>query len=439
MKAKLVPIYFQSSQDQEFIKGVENLKRFFSQEADILEPLPLGSPLPEVDAVVFPQILGDAFRRAEEITRIEIPIMVITSDFGTVNMWDWEIVSYLRSRGIKVFAPYDLEVSKALLRSLALKREMLEANFLVFQDNPGKGMQASIFKRFYWWEEECIRTINKKFGISVNKKSLKQLAEKTKNIEDDRARKAWYRWNFPIGKISEEALLSALKLYLALKQEIEENPKIKAVGMNCLNESFYLDTTPCLAWSILFEEQGLIWGCEADLLSMLTKFIVYNTLRSPVMMSNVYPFLMGRAALQHERISSFPKIDEPENHLLIAHCGYFGLMPPSFANIWTLRPRVLQIVDQNATAVDACFPEGPVTLVKIDPSLSRLQMIQGQLKGYVEYPNSDCLRGGIIRVPDGYKVMERLYSHHTCILIGHHSHALKDVASVLGLDVEELK
>ena len=66
-------------------------------------------------------------------------------------------------------------------------------------------------------------------------------------------------------------------------------------------------------------------------------------------------------------------------------------------------------------------------------------MIQGQLKGYVEYSNSDCLRGGIIQVPDGHKVMERLYSHHACISTGHHSHALKNVASVLGLDVEELK
>jgi|GEM_PF-4231123 len=38
MKAKLIPIYFQSARDREFVKGVEHLKRFFSQEADILEP-----------------------------------------------------------------------------------------------------------------------------------------------------------------------------------------------------------------------------------------------------------------------------------------------------------------------------------------------------------------------------------------------------------------
>jgi len=439
VKAKLVPIYFQSAQDEEFVKGVENLKKFFSQEADILDPLPLGDPLPEADAVVFPQILGDAYRRVEAIAKIKIPIMVITSDFGTVNMWDWEIVSYLRSKGIKIFAPYDLEMSKVLLRGLALKREMPETDFLVFQDNPGEGMQASIFKRFYWWEEECVQAINARFGVSIKKKSLKQLAEKARKVEEDIARKTWYRWNFPIGKISEQALLAALKLYLALRQEIEENPKVKVAGMNCLNESFYLDTAPCLAWSILFEEKGIIWGCEADLLSMLTKFIVYSTLRSPIMMSNVYPFLVGRAALQHERISNFPKVDEPENHLLIAHCGYFGLMPPSFANTWTLKPRVLQIVDPNATAVDACFPLGPVTLVKIDPSISRMQIIQGELKGYVEYPDSDCLRGGIIKVSDGHKLMESLYSHHACILTGHHSHVLKNVAYLLGLEVEESK
>ena len=36
------------------------------------------------------------------------------------------------------------------------------------------------------------------------------------------------------------------------------------------------------------------------------------------MMTNLYPFLMGQAALAHERIPHFPAVDEPENHILAA-------------------------------------------------------------------------------------------------------------------------
>ncbi len=57
-------------------------------------------------------------------------------------------------------------------------------------------------------------------------------------------------------------------MYLAIKEEVEKDPDIKGAGINCLNESFYSDTTPCLAWSLLYEEKGLVWACEADTISL---------------------------------------------------------------------------------------------------------------------------------------------------------------------------
>ena len=63
--------------------------------------------------------------------------------------------------------------------------------------------------------------------------------------------------------------------------------------MNCLNESRYSDTTPCLAWNMLYEEQSMIWGCEADIVAMLTKYILNKSLDVPIMMTNIYPFPDG--------------------------------------------------------------------------------------------------------------------------------------------------
>jgi len=299
-------------------------------------------------------------------------------------------------------------------------------------------MYPSIFKRFYWWEDECSERIKDKFGIRIFKKSYKTLGEKAKNISDQKAREVWSAWNFSTQDVTEKAILSAVKIYIALKEEIDKNSTIKRAGMNCLNESFYSDTTPCLAWCMLFAEKGLIWACEGDTMSLLTKFIVYHTLHQPIMMSNVYPFLMGKAALKHEKIDHFPEVDNPANYLLVAHCGYFGLMPPSFASEWTLRPPVLEIVDKNATAVDARFPLGPVTLTKFDSTLNKLLIVEGTLQGYKQYPGSDCRNGGIIKISDGRRLMENLYSHHLLIITGHHSAALKNLARLLDFEAQTI-
>src|SRR5665647_3752286 len=106
MKAKLVPVYFKSGMDEDFKKQIDNLKTLLKDIAEITEPVLLGSKLPDSDAVIFPQLLGDAFKQINLLKKITIPIIITTSDFGTVNMWDWEIVAFMKTEGIDVFSPY---------------------------------------------------------------------------------------------------------------------------------------------------------------------------------------------------------------------------------------------------------------------------------------------------------------------------------------------
>jgi len=438
MKAKLVPVYFSKEKDHEFDLQVQTLKELLENEAEFLEPVQLGNSIPPADAVVFPKLVGQAYRELKSFKNINIPIIVLTSEFGTVSMWDWEIVSFLKTQGITVFAPYDISLTRAVCRSIALKREMKDTRFLVFQDNPGEGMQASIFKRFFWWEEQCTNLIKEKFGIKIIKKSFKKLGNDAGKISDKDAEKVLKEREIKTENVTPEALKSAVKMYLAVKKELESEQNIGGVGMNCLNESFYTDTTPCLAWNLLFEEKELIWACEADIMALLTKCLVYKTLRTPIMMSNVYPFLVGMAALKHEKIKSFPDIKEPQNHILVAHCGYLGVVPESFSSEWTLRPKVLEIVNENATAIDARLPVGDLTLVKIDPTLTRLQIVEGALEGYVQYPGSDCRNGALIRVPNGYKLMDSFYSHHNCLATGHISEGIKVISRVFKMELEDL-
>lgn len=442
MKANLTPLYFREVTDPDFVKQLAILNDLLKEQADFLEPVKLGQSIPdETDAVIFPQMLGDAFRQVDAFKTLPQPILVVTSEFGTVSMWDWEINSYLRSYGIKIIAPPNLDTTIKALKAIALRKKLKESTLLVFQDNPGEGYQADIFKRFYWWEDECIDTLTKKFGVNIVIKSFKKLGADAQNIPDEDAMAVWEEWKdrIPVGEITEHQILSAVKVYMAVKAELQKDPSVIAAGINCLNESDYSDTTPCLAWNMLYEEQNMVWGCEADLVVMMTEVLVGKSLDVPFMMTNLYPFLMGMAALKHEHIPHFPNVEgDKGNYILAAHCGYLGVVPQSFSTEWTCRGKVLDIVNDNAIALDARMKEGDITLVKLMPPFDKFSVVEGQLTKYAQFKDSHCLNGAVMKVPDGKRLLKELSSHHYILTNGHNLSDLEMVADVFDMECKVL-
>ena len=175
-----MPIYFDPGRDEGFDKQLLNLQALLAEDAEFLPSAPLGSALPDCDAAVFPQLLGEAYRRAEDFRELPLPQLILTSEFGTLSMWDWEIITYLKSEnaGDRIIAPYNIDHTRTVLRALSVKRELRTSKFVVYQNDPGEGMQAPIFKRFYWWEAECVQRILAKFGITIEKRSFKTLGRR---------------------------------------------------------------------------------------------------------------------------------------------------------------------------------------------------------------------------------------------------------------------
>lgn len=155
---------------------------------------------------------------------------------------------------------------------------------------------------------------------------------------------------------------------------------------------------------------------------MMTEFLTWSSLRVPVMMTNLYPFLIGQAAPKHEKIPYFHEVADPQDHILVAHCGFLGVVPQSFATSWSVKPRVLEIIDPNpsliAHALDARMAVGDTTIVKLTSTMDTLTVTPADLTGYHQYENSDCLNGAVLRVPDGYRYVESLPSHHAVLATG---------------------
>lgn len=438
MPADILPVFLEDEPQPSFLRQLEALRAHGAGLVTWLEPAHLrDAATTTADAIVIPDMSGVAYRLLDQFRAVDVPILVVTSEFGTVSMWDWEIRDFLRRRGVQTIAPTSLAELHDVLRAVGVRRRLRGATMLVYQDDLGAGKQPDIFKRFFWYEPDCVQTFAGQLGVTVDIRSYRGLTERARAINDDRAATALPA-SVPAAGLSRQSLESAMRLKLALADDLAAIPDVIAAGINCLNESATFDTTPCLAWNLLFEERGLIWGCEADLTSMITKFIVWESLRTPVMMSNLYPFLMGQAALKHERIPYFPDLPAPENHILVAHCGFFGVVPQSWATEWTLRPPVLEIVDPNAHAIDARFPEGDVTLVKIASTLDTLTAVPADLLHFEQYADSDCLNGAVLRVEDGYRYVEALPSHHAILAVGDLTRRLELVSAVLGLQLQRI-
>ena len=173
MKPRLVPLYFDPGRDGDFDVQLNHIRELIGADVELLEPVALGKALPPAEAVIFPQILGEAYRSLGHFQQIKLPILILTSPFGTIAMWDWEIIEYLRAEGVATLAPYSFEQTKKIVAALRVKRELATAKFLVFQDDPGEGRAGSdlqaillVGRGMYESARGSIRPANRKTQLS---------------------------------------------------------------------------------------------------------------------------------------------------------------------------------------------------------------------------------------------------------------------------------
>lgn len=439
--ARVVPLKFAGAIEDNFEKVLEELKVIYQEEMEVLEPVMLGDEIPECDAVLLPEMAVDVYTRTAEIkAQIKQPVLIITTRFGVSLMFDWEGAAHLKQQGIKVYHPHSVELGKTILKSLALKRLMKKQKFLIFQDSPGDGLIPEQFKIFYWWNEQCIQDIKERFGIEIVYRRYKDLCDDAKSISDEEARAELERFDFIVKEVKEKTLLETIKLFIAIRKEVDEVGGVVGCGANCINEAFDTNVTPCLAWNLLYRDRGVMWGLESDISALITQYILGSVIDTAIFATNIYPFLSGMPALSHEKIQSFPEVEDPDDHALLVHCGYLGCsVNQKYSTKWELHPSVLAwLFGEHATAIDAEVGTGDMTLCKMHADFKGLQVIPADLEEYVQYPGSDCRNGGLIRVADGYKLMEQIISHHVIVLTGKRSNQMKAVCSIFDMTYDEI-
>ena len=173
MKAKLLPLYFKERNPRETREFEEQLKKpqiLYGAEADFLPPSAAGRACP---SRCRRHSIPPASRSCLSIPRIYRERLA--ADYysnlrirhcGNVGLGDRGL-SAGRTGSKRILPPYQCELAKVVLRALSAKRKLRSGmKFLMLQDNPGEGMQAYLFKRFYWWDKSCTRQIEDTFWRS---------------------------------------------------------------------------------------------------------------------------------------------------------------------------------------------------------------------------------------------------------------------------------
>ena len=202
-------------------------------------------------------------------------------------------------------------------------------------------------------------------------------------------------------EVEEEEIKHAEEALKALEVIIQKY-HLDAVSVECFTFVIKTNITSCFALSYL-NDQGIIAGCEGDIPTTFTMYLVNKVTQKPVFMSNVID------------------VDIKTNRVKFAHCT----VPRTMLESYRIKTH---FETDKSVAIQGCFtPQQDVTVVKIGGSdLSKWWISEGTIVRNVT--NDSACRTQIELELEGssdYFLNKSIANHH-CIVLGHHAKELRD-------------
>jgi L-fucose isomerase-like protein len=204
-----------------------------------------------------------------------------------------------------------------------------------------------------------------------------------------------------VAEPSERELEEAVRVSVTLKQLVEKH-HLHAMTVRCFDLVLQLKTTGCFALAQLNDE-GIIAGCEGDLLSTVGMLWISELLNQSSWMANP------------------AQIDIEHNILLLAHCT----VPQSMLEGYQLRSHFESGL---GVGIQGTLPIGPVTLFRIGgKKLEKLWLAEGEIlpAGHIE---NLCRTQAKVRLTQGAHVKNLLKTplgNHLVLVRGKHADRLR--------------
>jgi L-fucose isomerase-like protein len=195
---------------------------------------------------------------------------------------------------------------------------------------------------------------------------------------------------------SEADLSAAGRVHEALRRVVEAG-RFDAIAVRCFDLVLGERTTGCLALARL-NEQGVVAGCEGDLVATVAMLWIHRMIGTPSWMANPC------------------RIDLDRGRLSLAHCT----VARSLGGEYRLRSHFESGL---GVGIQGSLPTGPVTLVRIGGTrMEKLRVIDGRLMRNTDHP--DLCRTQV-EVDVGRDALQDLLAqplgNHLVVVPGHHA------------------
>jgi len=233
------------------------------------------------DFVIFLVVTGGSERKFLKIhKKFSPPYLFITNKFNNSLPAALEINAYLKGKG-RIFLWDKKSEKKDLVRALKTLKLTEEI----------KGKKMGIIGKPSFWliastPDESV--VKERFGIDIDFYPIEKFIERVKKSDDSGIDEILIDLKKKANKITEiddNELRKALKVYKTTK-EIAVERGWDLLSMECFSIIKPLDTTGCIALSLLTSE-GITAGCEGDIPSTLTMYIIEKLTERPAFMGNI--------------------------------------------------------------------------------------------------------------------------------------------------------
>ena len=247
-------------------------------------------------------------------------------------------------------------------------------------------------------------TLKENWGPTVVSISMEEIKEALQTINPEDIKtilKSLVNGAKEIREPSQTDLEENVKVYIALKQVVEKY-KLDVISVRCFDLVLDQKTTGCFALAQLTDE-GIIAGCEGDLVSTLGMLWTSKLLRQIPWMANP------------------AQLNEENNTLWLAHCT----VPRSIVKEYTLRSHFESGI---GVGIQGTITEGPVTLLRIGgKNLDKLWSADGEI---MQSGNSEELCRTQVEVKlisdTVNNLLQSPLGNHLILVKGHHTDELKE-------------
>lgn len=201
-----------------------------------------------------------------------------------------------------------------------------------------------------------IDSIKNIWGPEVINISIQELITEIENVNDNETEDDNYTFTKKATEIKEPSkkeIKNVVKVYAALKKIINKY-KVNAISVRCFDLVTQLNTTGCFALSKL-NDDGIIAGCEGDLISTLGMIWVNMMTDQSVWMANP------------------AQLDEQNNSIVFAHCT----VPISMTQNYKLRSHFESGL---GVGIQGELSKGKITLLRIGgKNLEKIWLTNGEI------------------------------------------------------------